>query len=175
MPLLKNGRAVLDTWRAVADDGSVPADGDVIVSLDRLLAEANALKARAGRLGVRLEPDADLEALAPHLNALDLVAIAFPRFADGRGYSLASLLRMRYEFSGEIRAIGDVLRDQLAFMVRCGIDAFETTTASADDLEAARGEISLAYQAASDWRRPVWRLRRDRAAARQAALRVAAE
>lgn len=178
MPLLKNGRPVADTWTRVSDDAAVPATRDVIVSLDRLLAETAALTARPGRLGVALAPDADLDTLAPHLTSLDLVAVAFPRFADGRGYSLASLLRMRYAFAGEIRAVGDVLRDQIGFMMRCGIDAVDLRNAQADEAALALSEISVVYQTAADGATPAWRARRlARTQAAQPAqdLRVAAE
>jgi uncharacterized protein (DUF934 family) len=75
-------------------------------------------------IGVRLEPDDDFEVLLPNLDSLTLIAVNFPVFTDGRGYSVARLLRGRYGYRGELRAVGDVLRDQLYFMRRCGFDAF---------------------------------------------------
>src|SRR4051794_23757854 len=78
-----------------------------------------------GEPGVRLESSDDPEALAGHLDRLTLVAIHFPTFTDGRGYSIARLLRERYGFKGEIRAVGEVLRDNLFYLSRCGFDSFD--------------------------------------------------
>ena len=78
-------------------------------------------------LGLRLDPGVAVEAIAPHLDRIALVAIAFPKFTDGRGYSMGWLLRRRLGFKGEMRAVGDVLFDEMQFMVRCGFDAFEIT------------------------------------------------
>ncbi len=178
MPLLKNGRPVADLWTHLADDDAVPATGDVTVTLDRFLAERGAVCDRDGRTGVRLEPNAELAALAPYLPRLDLVAIAFPRFADGRGYSLAYMLRQRYAFAGEIRAIGDVLRDQIAYMMRCGIDVVDVCNADADGARDALSEIGMTYQASADGVLPAWkarRLARERRAQPAPDLRVAAE
>ena len=76
-------------------------------------------------LGVHLDPGVAVEAIAPHLARIALVSIAFPKFTDGRGYSMGWLLRRRLGFSGEMRAVGDVLFDEMQFMVRCGFDAFD--------------------------------------------------
>tara|TARA_Y100000052_G_C2955303_1_gene89662 strand:+ start:3936 stop:4379 length:444 start_codon:yes stop_codon:yes gene_type:complete len=100
---------------------------------------------------VRLMPDDDPHALEPYLSDIQVIEISFPRYADGRGYSQAQLLRRRLGYQGEIRAVGDVLRDQLLFMVRSGIDAFEIERADAADAFAkALKEYSLFYQPAAD-------------------------
>lgn len=100
---------------------------------------------------VRLMPDDDPNLLAPHLEALDVIEISFPRYTDGRGYSQAQLLRRRLGYKGELRAVGDVLRDQLLFMVRSGFDAFELERAdAAAALEAALKEYETFYQPAAD-------------------------
>lgn len=166
MPLIKNGSPVDDPWVAGADDGPLPASGPVIVSVERWRAEREALLARDGRLGVRLASHQPATEIAADLAHFDLVALAFPTFRDGRGYSTARLLRQRYRFAGELRAVGNVLRDQLMFMHRCGFDAFEI----ADDIDAAGwrraiDEISVCYQTAADDRIPATRLRRFRSAA----------
>lgn len=116
--IIRDHRIVEDEWIEVADDAPLPA-GDVIVSATRWRAGVSV----SGRLGVRFpstENPAD-EALA----GVDLVAIEFPRFADGRGYSYAKLLRQQRGFTGELRAVGDVLRDQLRYLWRCGFNSFE--------------------------------------------------
>jgi uncharacterized protein (DUF934 family) len=108
-------------------------------------------------LGVRLN-DTDPEALADQLPKWDAVAIEFPKYTDGRGYSLARLLRERYGYTGELRAVGDVLHDQLMFMERCGFDAYELKAGK--DIQgalAAFHAISVRYQPASDQPLPLWK------------------
>lgn len=100
---------------------------------------------------VRLMPDDDPMKLAPYLEGVHVVEITFPRYADGRGYSQAQILRRRLGYKGEIRAVGDVLRDQLLFMMRSGIDAFEIErTDAAEAFAAAMKEYSYFYQPAAD-------------------------
>lgn len=109
--------------------------------------------------------DSALDDIADDLSAFSVIVLEFPAFKDGRAYSQARLLRERYKFAGEIRARGEILRDQLLFMARCGFDAFEF---SGDDAEAAEGalrEFTYCYQAAADRAEPVWRRRLTRAAA----------
>jgi phosphoadenylyl-sulfate reductase (thioredoxin) len=164
MALIKNGQVASDSWITLADDAPVSEDGDVIVSTARLLADAGALKQRPGRLGVLVGPADDVTAIAPHLAALGVVALAFPKFSDGRAFSHARLLRERLGYTGEVRAVGDVLRDQLFYMQRVGFDAFEIPRDDAAQVfAAAAGEFRDVYQFSSDDRRPAWLLRRERA------------
>jgi uncharacterized protein (DUF934 family) len=162
MPLLeyrKGGAPLLsaaDSWIFVADDQPVPASGDVVVSLARL--SDAALSGRSGKVGVRLESTDELDALIPQLAKVSLVAVNFPKFGDGRGYSKARLLRERHAFAGEIRAIGEVLSDQLFFMMRCGFDTFALLDGK--DVQAALAafkDFSVTYQAATDEARPLYR------------------
>lgn len=158
MPLVKNGVVAADPYTRIAD-GDVLPDAPVIVSAERLLAEA--LAARGGALGVLWPNDRDVAALAPFLPRLSLVALAFPKFRDGRAFSQARLLRERFGFSGELRATGNVLRDQLLMMVRSGFDAFEVekqTDAAA--FGEALSSYSVFYQPTGDGRPPVAMLRR---------------
>lgn len=140
-----------DSFVSVDDDAPLPA-GDVIVPLARLLGDPGLADDRgrgAGRrVGVRLAPADDVEALRPVLDAVALVAVEFPAFNDGRGYSHAQILRRRLGFRGEIRAVGDVARDQVPFMWRCGIDAFALRPGE-EPAQAARAldELSVRYQA----------------------------
>lgn len=159
MALIKNREVVEgDRWTRVADGDTVPTSGDVIVSLSRLLSEHEDLASRQGRLGVVVEPAEDAEALQPIVGDLALVAISFPKFTDGRGYSSARLMRDRLGFSGELRAVGHVLPDQIFYMARCGIDAFELADGKDPQhaLEALEA-FSVTYQAAADDPRPLFR------------------
>jgi uncharacterized protein (DUF934 family) len=159
MALIKHGRIVdADGWISVADGAPVPETGDVIVGLARLLTDAAALSTRKGLLGVRVDPEDEVTEAAKVLPKVALVAVNFPKFGDGRGYSKARLLRERYAFKGELRAVGEVLADQLQYMLRCGIDAFEL--APGKDISAALRalhDFSVTYQAASDDPRPLYR------------------
>jgi uncharacterized protein (DUF934 family) len=166
MALISNGRLTDDPWVAVADDVALPALGPVIVSLDRWQAERDALLARGGLLGVRVASHQLATEFAADLAHFDLVALEFPSFRDGRAYSTARLLRERYGFSGELRAVGNVLRDQFMFMHRCGFDAFEVADESQVEVwRKAMDEISLWYQPAADGRIPLTTLRHFRSAA----------
>ena len=132
--------------------------------LARLLAEAAAFEAFAGDLGVRLEPGQRVEQLEPWLPRLALVALSFPIFTDGRAFSTARILRERYGFAGEIRAVGDVQIDRYQFMRQCGFDSFEVTQErTLASWAKAEVEMSLTYQ--PDYAEPrgaeaVWRARR---------------
>lgn len=160
MQLIKQGRLVSDRWLRLEDDASLPAGGDVIVSLARWCEATAELSQHAGRIGIVVDADVDIDTLAASLPALDLVVLEFATFVDGRHYSNAVRLRTFYAFTGEIRASGDVQRDQLAYLLRCGFDAFEV----ADDVDVAaflRGadDFSGVYQYALDRRTPAYRLR----------------
>lgn len=137
--LIRDGRIADDSWRWLldaeverlsypAEDGLLPdfpAHRDLIVPLALWQRRREDLVERGGRLGVRLAPDEGPEAIARDLSHFDLVAVNFPVFTDGRGYSTGRLLRERYAFNGELRAVGEVLRDQLLALHRCGFDAFQ--------------------------------------------------
>ncbi|MFP4003927.1 MAG: DUF934 domain-containing protein [Alphaproteobacteria bacterium] len=165
MPLIRNGQFTKETWLQLGDDAALPGTGDIIVSLERWRAEREALLARSGRLGIRLRPDQPPRLIADDLGHFALVALEFPAFKDGRAYSHARVLRQRYGFAGEVRAAGEVLRDQLLFMVRCGFDAFEVAEdLTREDWRAALAEFSVFYQRAADGREPAWALRHARAA-----------
>lgn len=160
MPVVKDGIIIEDPWVHVADGEDMPMNSPVVVSADRWLTDRASLVHRNGRIGVRLRNDQSPDDLGEDLYRFGVVALEFPAFKDGRAYTQARLLRERYRFTGEIRAVGDVLRDQLLFMQRCGIDAFEIRKqADAEAFAKAVGEISVYYQPAADDRRPVSALR----------------
>jgi Uncharacterized protein conserved in bacteria len=157
MPLIKDGRIAADPWQFVADEEPLPVAGPVAVSLPRWLAERDALLARETPVGVRLESRHKAEEIAPDLDALALVALEFPTFRDGRAYSTARLLRERHGYVGELRAVGNVLRDQFLFMHRCGFDAFEVKgERELDAWTQALAEISVFYQPTGDGRLTVF-------------------
>lgn len=159
MPLVKNGAVAPDTYAVADADGPLP-EGAVIVPLARLLAEGEALSGRNTPLGVKVPNSADVSALAPYLGLLSLVALDFPKFRDGRAYTQARLLRERLGFTGELRATGNVLRDQLLIMARCGFDAFEIAkSGDVADFAKALASYSLFYQPTGDGRRTVASLR----------------
>jgi uncharacterized protein (DUF934 family) len=157
--VIKDERVVEDDpWVHLADDAAPPEGGDVIVSLKRWQAERDTLSRRNGGIGVRLAGSDSPEAIKDDLARLQVVALEFSQFKDGRSYSLARLLRERYGFKGQIRAVGDVLHDQLFFMRRCGVDAFELRAdRPAEDALRAFKAFSVTYQAAADDARPLYR------------------
>ncbi|MFT3928162.1 MAG: DUF934 domain-containing protein [Myxococcales bacterium] len=159
MALIKGTQVVSgDSWQSVPDGQPVPETGDVVVGLARFANDAAALAAHKGKLGVRVDPEDDLAALVAVLPKVALVAINFPKFGDGRGYSKARLLRERHAYKGELRAVGEVLGDQLFYMHRCGFDAYELVEGK--DLDAALrclADFSVTYQAATDDPRPLYR------------------
>ncbi|MBL8782504.1 MAG: DUF934 domain-containing protein [Alphaproteobacteria bacterium] len=162
MPLIKHNAFVENTFAHVADDEALP-DGPIVVSLKRWQAERETLAARNAPLGVRLSSDQSPEALGADVSHFALIELEFPKFRDGRGYSWARILRQRLGFTGEVRAVGDVLRDQWLFMSRCGVDAFEVRPGTRlEDFRAALAEQTVFYQPASDRIRNVLDLRQSR-------------
>jgi len=151
MALLRNARIERDDWMFVGDDQPIPSSGPVVVSLARYRAERDRLDRRPDPLGLRLESDETPRGLAGGARRFALICLDFPKFTDGRPYSAARLLRERYGFRGELRATGNVLRDQLGFMRRCGFDSFEIPDgARALKWLAALREISVHMQPAAD-------------------------
>lgn len=164
MPLIKDGGLADDPWVSLADDAETPPEGPVIVTLARWRADRDRLAGRNQPLGVRLRSDQPPASIADDLDRFAVIALEFPKFTDGRAYSYARLLRERYGYEGEVRAVGNVLRDQFLFMHRCGFDAFEVEDEKAADawLEAI-SEFDVWYQEAADDRISVLVLRHGRA------------
>ena len=159
MPLIKDGAFAENSFVRVADGESLP-DGPVVVSLSRFRAERDTLMQRNAPLGVRLASSESPDAIAADIHHFALVELEFPKFRDGRGYSYARLLRERFGFRGEVRAVGDVLRDQWLFMSRCGIDAFEVRPGTRlEDFRAALAEQTVFYQRSSDRHASIFELR----------------
>lgn len=163
MPLIKNGEITADVWTSLADDAPVPGNGAVIVSAARWTAEKDALAARGAPIGIRLASSDRVEDIEADLASFGVVVLEFPAFTDGRAYSTARLLRDRDDYTGEIRAAGNVLFDQLAFMTRCGFDAFDVDDSiDADAWKKALAEVDVKYQPAADNSVPAYRLRHGR-------------
>ena len=153
MPLVKDGNITDDAFVHVADDAEIPADGAILISSARFLENAEALSQRAGQTGVIWPNSRDVDDLVPWLERLAVVGLVFPTFRDGRAYSQARLLRERFNYRGELRATGQVLRDQFLFMLRAGFDAFEVKKPA--DAEAFANTVkrySVFYQPTGDGR-----------------------
>jgi uncharacterized protein (DUF934 family) len=153
MPLVKGGKITADPFIHVGDDAELPEDSAILVSAARFLGDAEALSRRAGKLGVIWPNNRDVDDLVPWLDRLAVIALAFPSFRDGRAYSQARVLRERFGYRGELRATGQVLRDQFVFMLRAGFDAFEVRKAAdADAFAATVKRYSVFYQPTGDGR-----------------------
>jgi uncharacterized protein (DUF934 family) len=153
MPLVKNGKITGDALVHVADDAAIPGDGAILISAARFLEDADTLSRRVGRTGVIWPNNRDVDDLVPYLDRLAVVALVFPTFRDGRAYSQARLLRERYGYRGELRATGQVLRDQFVFMLRAGFDAFDVKKESdAAAFASAAKRYSVFYQPTGDGR-----------------------
>ena len=143
----KNGSPAIagDAWTHVADGAVLPPDHPATISLQRWKAERDGLTGRNLPLGVRLESHERIEEILPDLPRFALIALDFPNLNDGRHFTTARLLRERYGFSGQLRATGQVLRDQVDLMKRCGFDEFELPAGRhAASALSAFGEISVA-------------------------------
>ena len=166
--IIRNNAVVADEWILIPaiENGAAATlpPGKLIVPLNVWLAQRDALLARASgkneALGVWLDSNQDPAELADMIARLSVVAVNFPKFTDGRGYSIAALLRSRYRFKGELRAIGDVLRDQLFYMRRMGFNAFAVRS-DRDIHEAVKAltDFSENYQGSIDQPVPLFRRR----------------
>ncbi len=168
MPLIRATGVAEDPWLFVQDEEPLPEAGAVIVSLARWQANRDQLAARPTPLGLRLKSDQPPSLVGGDVERFDIIALEFPKFTNGRAYSSARLLRERYGFRGELRAVGNVLRDQLAFMRRCGFDSYEIPPqADAAAWLTSLGGISVVYQPATDERASVLTLRHGAAEGRR--------
>jgi uncharacterized protein (DUF934 family) len=153
MPLVKQGRITTDLFVHITDGAELPGDGAILVPAARFLEDPEAMLRRAGKLGVIWPNNRNLDDLVPYLDRLAAVALVFPSFRDGRAYSQARLLRERHGYDGELRATGQVLRDQFVFMSRAGFDAFEVKKdADADAFAETMKRYSVFYQPTGDGR-----------------------
>jgi uncharacterized protein (DUF934 family) len=163
--LIKERRIVADNWRLLkrgpaGELPEIPQSGDTIVPLALWLKHHEDFLAYPGKIGLWLDANEGPEAVSGDLSRFQLIAVNFPKFGDGRAYSIARLLRERYGYKGELRAIGDVLRDHLTFMAQCGFDAFALR--EDQDLQEALGafdDFSDGYQTSALRPAPLFRRR----------------
>lgn len=159
MQLIKNGEFIADAWTTVADDEALP-DTPAIVSLDRWKKEQNALLARSGKLGIRLKSGEEPAQIVGYLDKFDVISLEFPAYRNGRAFSYARLLRERYGYKGELRAVGAVLRDQFYYLVRVGFDALEVRDNITPEIyRESVGTFSHNYQPGADGKPSVISLR----------------
>jgi uncharacterized protein (DUF934 family) len=159
MKLLKAGAFAADPFTAVVDDASLP-EGPVLVSLERFQKERDTLLARNTPLGVQLKASQSPEVLGEDVNRFSLVALEFPTFRDGRAFSWARMLRTRLGFTGEIRAVGDFLYDQIAYQKRVGFNAWVVPDHfTIEQFQKALSEITNVYQPSADGKKTIRDLR----------------
>ena len=157
--LLKDGAFIADAYAPVADDAALP-EGPAIVSLTRFQKERDTLLARNVPLGVKLQSSESPELLGDDVNRLSLVVLEFPKFRDGRAFSWARMLRTRLGYTGEIRAVGDFLFDQVNYQHRVGFDAWEVPDHfTVEMFNRALTEMTNVYQPSTDGRTTIRQLR----------------
>jgi uncharacterized protein (DUF934 family) len=149
-----------DDWVILAKDiKAIPTEGKFILPFGYLMSHLELIKSDQS-IGVWLDSDEEPESLTPYIHKLDIIAINFPKFADGRGYSYARSLREHAGYRGQLRAIGDVLKDQLFYMQRCGFNAFQIREdRDIDEALNSLNDFSNSYQAAADQKVPLFRRR----------------
>jgi len=160
--LIKSGAYAQDSYAPVADDAALP-DGAVLVSLPRFQKERDSLLERNTPIGVKLQSHENPEILGDDVGRLSLVALEFPKFRDGRAFSWARILRTRLGFTGEIRAVGDFLFDQVNYQHRVGFDAWEVPDHFTPQMfQQALSEMTDVYQPSSDGKKTIRELRASR-------------
>lgn len=161
MALIKNGAVIEDRYEDVSDLEKIPSDGLLMVGLAQW--QANTEKLAGRDIAIKLKSDEAPDAISESLSNFNVIALEFPAFRDGRAYSYARILREQYGYGGEIRAVGDVLMEQLHFMIRVGFDAFEIQS---DDpvaaYETALEDFSVWYQPTGDGRKTAVQMRWNR-------------
>ena len=158
--LLKDNQIIEDSWAFLDDSAETLPSGNLLLSLEQWQQFSDQLSQHNGELGLWLEGNAEIDAVIDSLQQLSLIAIKFPKFVDGRGFSLARLLRERYNYNGELRAIGEFIRDQLYLLKRCGFNAFQLSE-DQDLSEASKSlsDFSETYQVSADQQEPLFRRR----------------
>lgn len=170
MPLLKHGQIVDDGWIKVADDAALPDDQPALISYARWEADKDTLGQRNAPLGIVLPNTLDILTFGAEAGRFGLIVLTFPKFSDGRAYSQARLLRERFGYTGELRASGDVLRDQLLHMHRAGFDSYEINRPDAAEIFAkALATFSAYYQPTGSSPLTVWRQRLQQGKRQEAA------
>ena len=158
--LLKDGKIVANSWQLVRADSETVPEGNVLLSLSHWLRSRQIHSHHVGEIGLWLESHEEIESLTDEMMDIPVIAINFPKFVDGRGFSAARLLRERCGYRGELRAIGEIIRDQLFLMQRCGFNAFQFSS-EIDLAEASKSlrDFTVAYQVAVDQPEPLFKRR----------------
>lgn len=158
MALLKNQKEAENSFTFVADEAAIPASGNIIVTIERWLNEQELLEQHDGQVGVQIAGHHDPRDLAENLLPRPLIALDFPSYQDGRNYTHARILREQLGYKGELRARGDVQRDQLFYLWRCGIDAMELSpNVKLESALRAFSDFTVTYQPAADEPDPLFR------------------
>lgn len=158
--IIKDGTVVSDRWQLIRDDSAELPAGPCIVSLNRWQAERAALLAR-GNVAVWLASDQSPKLLGDDIAQLELIAVDFPGFADGRGFTYGRELREQHGFTGELRAVGEFMRDQLAYLSRCGFNSFALQNSDLNAALASLKNFSTHYQVSIDNPQPLFRTRQS--------------
>ncbi|MGK0500932.1 MAG: hypothetical protein ACJAYG_002586 [Oceanicoccus sp.] len=159
--LIKDGAVIIDDWQLISADTSDVAQlpsGPIIIPLSLWLVQRQQLAGR-GQLGILLDSDQSPKLITDQLHEFSLIAIDFPAFADGRGFSYGRELREKHQFSGELRAVGQFMRDQLSYLKRCGFNAYALENAELEPALASLQDFSNSYQASIDQPVPLFRRR----------------
>jgi uncharacterized protein (DUF934 family) len=162
MPLITGDALVADGFTTVADDATLPESGGAIVSLARFQKDRDALLARNAPIGVELKANENPELLGADLHRLSVVALDFPTFRDGRAFSWARILRTRLGYTGQVRAVGKFLYDQINYQHRVGFDAWSVPEGfTMEQFRRALSEMTYVYQPSTDGRKTIRELRAD--------------
>ncbi|MGB2172912.1 MAG: DUF934 domain-containing protein [Porticoccaceae bacterium] len=158
--VLKDNSVIEDSWIILDESSETIPEGDILLTYAQWQDHLDDLSSHNGKLGVIIEGNAEIEDIVGPLLNLPLIAVNFPKFADGRGFSVARLLRERYNYQGEIRAVGGFIRDQLYLLSRCGFNAFKFS----DDTDITKAANSLqdfteTYQVSAEQKNPLFRRR----------------
>ena len=150
MKIIKDKQIIEDSWTHVADSDEITT-GDITVSLSRWKKEKAELGDHQGNVGIRISPADTVEDIATDLNNVKLVAVEFPAFTDGRAFSHARILRSRYGYEGEIRAIGNYMPDQVFYLTRVGVNAFQLENPKELQLAlSTMNDFTVKYQASTN-------------------------
>jgi uncharacterized protein (DUF934 family) len=162
MAVVDRSGPLSDRWARIADDAAVPKGGSVIVSFARLKNEHNSLFSEAGAVGVDIPSDLSLSELEPFLPRLGVIVVRFANMRDGRVFSVGRLLRERFGYANDMRAVGDFIPDQVLFLLRCGFTSFEVGESfPVDSLKRSVAAYSAWYQRATDRAATVVELRTE--------------
>lgn len=158
--LIKDGAIIEDTFLLLESSSEFTSQQDLLIPLALWNETKPLLKDHKGKIGIQVLGETEPSEFADDLSAVDLIAIDFPAFKDGRGYSLARMLRQKFNYGGELRATGDVLRDQLFYLYRCGFNSFAVREDRCiEDALNGLKDFSVLYQADVHQPKPIYQRR----------------